>query len=159
VTYLRPALVGALVTAFAAPLAAAAQSVQSLEGPTKAVQVRVGAIIASNSGTWLDHRVAAMHPRFHTLFPYSSYRLIGEKRQWVPWGRQVRLNISNSRYVLVVPRELKNSRVSMRVQLMDDKRAIVDTILSLKDQGTFLVGGAPQPEGVLILSIGASTLP
>jgi hypothetical protein len=141
------------------PLRLAAQTVPSSETQVKAVQVRVGAIIASNSGTWLDHRVAAMHPRFHTLFPYSSYRLIGEKRQWVPWGRTVRLNISDNRYVLVVPRELKNSRVSLRVRLMDDNRAIVDTILSLKEQGTFLVGGAPQPDGVLILSIGASTLP
>lgn len=156
---LSPVLLGALAGALAVPPFVAAQTARPSETQRKAVQVRVGAIIANNSGTWLDHRVAAMHPRFHTLFPYSSYRLIGEKRQSVPWGREVRLNISDSRYVLVVPRGLKDERVSMRVRLMDDNRAIVDTILSLRNRGTFLVGGAPQPDGVLILSIGATALP
>ena len=156
-TCARPALVGSLLAVLGAPLPLGAQTVEATQRPQKAVEVRIGAIIASNRGQWLDHRVAAMNPRFHTLFPYSSYRLIGEKRQWVPWGQPVRLNVSDKRHVVIVPRERKSSRVLMRVQLMEGDRTIVDTILSLKDHGTFLVGGAPETDGVLILAIGANT--
>jgi hypothetical protein len=144
------------MTILGAPLPAVAQPT-SAEPVLNVVEVRVGAIIANNSGQWTDQRVTAMNPRFHTLFPYSSYRLLGEERQWVPWGGRVRLDISSTRYVVVVPRELKNQRVSMRVRLMDGERAVVDTLLSLKDHGTFLVGGPPETDGVLILAIGAST--
>lgn len=153
----QPAALGALLTALGGPLNAAGQPPPSAHPELRAVEVHVGAIIANNSGQWMDRRVAAMNPRFHTLFPYSSYRLLGEQRQQVPWGGRVRLDISKTRYVLVVPRELKNHRVSMRVRLMDGERPMVDTLLSLKNHGTFLVGGPPETDGVLILAIGAST--
>lgn len=153
----QPALVGALMTVLGAPVSAAAQPAVAGGSALNVVEVTVGAIIANNSGQVLDQRVTAMNPRFHTLFPYSSYRLLGEQRKWVPWGGRVRLDISKTRYVVVVPREFKNQRVSMRVRLMDGDRAIIDTLLSLKDHGTFLVGGPPETDGVLILAIGAST--
>lgn len=157
-TVAPPAVVGALATILSLPFAAAAEPLGQRGSELAAVEVTVGAIIANNSSEWLDHRVTAMHPRFPTLFPYSSFRLLGEQRQSVPWGGTVRLDISGTRYVIVVPRGIKNKRVSMRVRLIDKTRSVLDTTIGLQDHGTLLVGGPRETDGVLILAIGAATL-
>lgn len=153
---------GALVAACAMPCAAAAGDTASSVSSTpmvNAVEVRIGAVLASNSGQEFDARLASLHRQFNVLFPYSSYRLVKEQHQQVPWGGKVGFDIPGGRYVLVIPREYKNERVSMKVMLIEGSRPIVDTVLSLRNHATFLVGGPRQPEGVLILSIGADTLP
>ena len=131
-----------------------------LSSPTAgAVEIRVGAVLASNSGTECDHRLASLHRQFNRLFPYSSYQLVKEERQRVRWGSPAGFEIPGGRYVVVTPQELKNERVSMKVQIIEGTRPIVDTVLSLRDRGTFLVGGPRQPDGALILAIGADTVP
>ncbi len=124
-----------------------------------AVEVRIGAVLASNSGNELDARLASLQRQFDTLFRYTSYRLVKEERQRVPWGGKVAFDIPGGRYLLVIPREFKNERISMKVMLIEGSRPVVDTALSLRNHATFLVGGPQQHEGVLILSIGADTLP
>ena len=56
---------------------------------------------------------------------------------------------------MVIPKDYKNERVSMKVVVIDGTRPIIDTSVSIQDRGTFLVGGPRQADGVLILSIGA----
>jgi hypothetical protein len=153
--------VGAVVAVLGTCAAFAADSAPDTAGSpvVLAVEVRIGAVLASNSGQEFDARLAAMHRQFNTLFPYSSYRLMKEERQRVPWGGKVGFDIPGGRYVLVIPREFKNDRVSMKVMVIEGARPIVDTAISLRNHATFLVGGPRQDEGVLILSIGADTLP
>lgn len=122
------------------------------------VEVRIGAVLASNSGQEFDQRLASMQRQFTTLFAYSSYRLVKEQRQQVLWGERVAFDIPGGRYVVVTPKEFKNDRVLMKVVLIEGTRPIVDTSLSLRDHATFLVGGPRSHDGVIILSIGADTL-
>ena len=123
-----------------------------------AVEVRIGAVLASNSGKEFDPRLVSLHRQFITLFPYSSYHLVKEERQQVPWGGKAGFVIPGGRYVLVIPKEYKNDRVSMKVLVIEGARPIIDTALSLRNHATFLVGGPRQQDGVLILSIGADML-
>ena len=124
-----------------------------------AVEIRIGAVLASNSGKEFDARLASLHRQFQTLFPYSSYRLVKEEQRQVAWGAKAGFDIPGGRYVLVVPREFKNERISMKVMVIEGSRPIIDTVLSLRNHATFLIGGPRQPDGVLILSIGADVLP
>ena len=139
-------------------LAADAPPEAATSPAANAVEIRIGAVLASNSSQEFDARLASMHRQFNTLFPYTSYRLVKEERQRVPWGGKVAFDIPGGRYVLVIPREYKNDRVSMKVMVIEGSRPIVDTSVSLRNHATFLVGGPRQHEGVLILSIGADTL-
>ena len=155
-------VVGALVAVFGARhLALAEDPVATATGTAmpNAVEVRIGAVLASNTGKEFDQRLAAMHRQFDTLFPYSSYRLVKEEHHQVPWGAKVGFDIPGGRYVLVIPKEFKNDRVLMKVMLIDGSRPIVDTAVSLRNHATFLVAGPRQHDGVLILSIGAGTIP
>jgi hypothetical protein len=138
-------------------LAAAGDSVAVATGRplASAVEVRIGAVLASNSGKEFDQRLTSMQRQFNTLFAYSSYRLVKEQRQQVAWGERVGFDIPGGRYVLVIPKEFKDNRVLMRVMVIEGSRPIVDTALSLRDHGTFLVGGPREHDGVIILSIGA----
>ncbi|HEX7406269.1 MAG TPA: hypothetical protein VF515_01345 [Candidatus Binatia bacterium] len=125
---------------------------------TNSVEVRIGAVLASNTGKEFDQRLASMQRQFSTLFAYSSYRLVKEQHQQVAWGERVAFDIPGGRYVVVIPKEFKNDRVLMKVMLIEGTRPIVDTALSLRDHATFLVGGPREHDGVLILSIGADVL-
>jgi len=126
--------------------------------PVPAVEIRIGAVIASNSGHGFDPRLVALRQQFHNLFPYNSYQLVKEERKRVPWGGKANFEIPGGRYVIVVPREFRSGRIAMKVLVIEGARPIVDTSLALRNHGTLLVGGPRQANGVLILSIGADTL-
>lgn len=121
-------------------------------------EVRIGAVVASNTGRLFDPRLANLKPQFDSLFPYSSYRLLMNESRRVQWGSRAGFDLPGGRYLLVIPREYKDGRVSLKILLIDGSRALVDTVLALRNQGTFLVGGPRHKQGVLIISIGARSV-
>jgi hypothetical protein len=122
---------------------------------TGGVEVRIGAVFASNTEQSFDQRLATLRQQFDTLFPYTSYRLIKEERRTVAWGRQAGFDLPGGRYLLVIPREYKDGRVSMKLMMVEGSRPLFDTVIGLRNQGTFLVGGPRHQDGVLIIAIGA----
>jgi hypothetical protein len=124
-----------------------------------AVDIRIGAVLASNTGQEFDPRLVALHHQLSALFPYTSYRLVKQQKERVRPGGKVGFDIPGGRYLLVIPKGLKNERVSLRVMLIEGTRPVVDTALTLRNHATFLVGGPRHKEGVLIISIGADVIP
>lgn len=154
---MSPTLRRSLPSAFAAlALAALLPSSVGAETQSALVEIRVGAVLASNQGNEFDHRLASMRRQFDNLFSYTSYRLVKEQTKQISWGSHATFNVPDGPYVLVIPREYRNNRVLMKVVIINNSRPIVDTLLSLHDRGTFLVGGPRQGDGVLILSIAAA---
>ena len=120
------------------------------------VDLRVGCVLASNSGQEFDQRLVALQPRFNRLFRYTSYSLVKEKRERVAMGAKMGFDVPGGRYLLIIPKELsKDGRLSLKVMLLEGSRPIVDTAVSLRTHSTFLVAGPQHNEGALILSIGA----
>jgi len=124
-----------------------------------AVDIRIGAVLASNNGQEFDPRLVSLHRQLSVLFPYTSYRLVKQEKQRVRPGGKVGFDIPGGRYLLVISKGLKNGRVSLRVMLIAGTRPVVDTALTLRNHATFLVGGPRHKHGVLIISIGADTVP
>jgi hypothetical protein len=137
------------------PAALGEQTVQR----APAVEVRIGAIMASQTGNMFDHRLASLRRSFDSLFQYSSYRLLREERRRVKWRRSAEFHLPGGRYLLVMPREYKDGRVALHMMLLERSRQLVNTSLSIRDHGTFLVGGPNYKDGVLIIAIGAGTVP
>lgn len=123
-----------------------------------AVEVRIGAVFASNSGRNFDPRLVALRQQFNSLFPYTSYQLVKEERRRVAWRGKASFDIPGGRYVIVIPREYRSGRIAMKVLVLEGARPIVDTSLALRNHGTLLLGGPRHSNGVLILSIGADTI-
>jgi hypothetical protein len=152
-------VIGRLVVAVAGCVACAAMAqAESLRPQTDGVEVRIDTVLASNSGTVFDSALKPLKQPFRGLFPYSSYRLLQGERRLVGWKREEQFLLPGQRYLIVMPRDIQGDRVSLSVMLIQGTRPLVNTVLSLKNDGTFLVGGPSYGDGVLIIAIGARTV-
>jgi hypothetical protein len=121
------------------------------------ITVTVGSVLATDGGQEFDSRLVAMKPQFDSLFRYSSYRLIKQERRALQWGQGASFDIPGGRYLVIAPKELRDSKVSMTVMLLEGGRPLIDTSVALRDHGVLLVGGPKEQQGVLIIAIGADT--
>ena len=121
-----------------------------------AVELTVGSVLATDAGQEFDHRLVAMKPQFESLFRYSSYRLMKQETRALRWGEGASFDIPGGRYLVVAPQELRDSKVAMKIMLLEGGRPLVDTSVALRNHGVLLLGGPKQQEGVLIISIGAN---
>jgi hypothetical protein len=119
-------------------------------------EVSVGSVLASNASQDFDTRLTSLQRQFDAL-PYKSYRLLKRESRSVDWGGPAAFDLPGGRYLLVVPKEFKDGRVSIKILLIDGSRHLVDSAISLRDRGTILVGGPKHEGGVLIISIAART--
>lgn len=126
-------------------------------GQNQGVEVHIGAVVASNASQVFDERLVALRRQFNLLFPYSSYQLIHEEKRQLPWGSKAGFDLPGGRFLVVIPREYKNNFVSLQIMLISDTRPIVQTVLALRNNGTFLVAGPRYRDGVLLVAIGANT--
>jgi len=137
----------------AATIACAAWSTAATAEP---VRVTIGSVLATDGGEpAFDSRLVAMKPQFDSLFRYSSYRLVKEDTRALDWGQGASFEIPGGRYLVVTPKELRDSKIAMSVMLLEGGRPLVDTSVALRNHGVLLLGGPKQQEGVLIISIGA----
>jgi hypothetical protein len=148
-------LLTACMACSAAPAMAQSGKVDMDAG--SAVELRIAAVVASNSGQNFDQRLASFRRQFDSLFQYSSYRLLREERRRVEWRREAEFQLPHGRYLVVIPRGYKDGRVSLNLMLMQGSRPLLNTVLALRNRGTFLVGGPHHGDGVLIIAIGAAT--
>lgn len=90
--------------------------------------------------------------------PYTSYRLLQSEDRPVRLTQMAQFAVPGGRHLLVQPTACDASdRVSLYVMLMHGQRTLVNTVLKLRNRGQFLVAGPRHEDGVLILSIGATT--
>ena len=125
-------------------------------GTAQNVDLIIGSVLATDAGQEFDSRLIAMKPQFESLFRYSSYRLMKEERRTIGWGEGASFDIPGGRYLVVAPQELRDSKVTMKIMLLEGGRPLVDTSVALRNHGVLLLGGPKQQEGVLIISIGAN---
>ncbi len=147
---------------FAAAIACTAIVLASLVVAARAhaggVAVSVGTVLATDGGQpEFDSRLVSVKPQFDSLFRYSSYRLMKQERRALDWGQGASFDIPGGRYLVIAPKELRDSKVAMQVMLLEGGRPLVDTAVALRDHGVLLLGGPKHQEGVLIIVIGADT--
>lgn len=125
------------------------------KGP-QGVQLNIGTILASNESEDFDARLSKMKNQLEVI-KYSSYRLIKEESQKVPWNGNALFEIPGGRTLTVMPQEYRNNRVSLKVRLLEGEKPLLDTTVRIRNRGNFLLGGPAHEGGVLILSISAAT--
>ena len=130
---------------------------ETLGTPPEGIEVRIDTVLASNAGKKFDPALRPLRQPFRELLPYSSYRLIQGERRRAAWRREEQFMLPGERYLVIVPRGVQGDRVSLSVMLIQGSRPLVNTVLSLKNNGTFLVAGPNYGDGVLIFAIGART--
>ena len=132
---------------------------ENLSTPEEGIEVRIDTVLAGNSGKGFDPALRPLKEPFRGLLPYSSYRLVQGERRVAVWRREEQFMLPGQRYLVIIPRGVQGDRVSLSLMLMQGSRPLVNTVLSLKDNGTFLVAGPRYDGGVLIFAIRARTRP
>jgi hypothetical protein len=120
------------------------------------VALHVRTVLASDSGTEFDQRLDTCRRQLKALFHYPSFRLVKEEERRVPWGSQSSFDIPGGRYLQVVPVSEKENRLRLRVVLIEGASPPpLDTDFSVPNHGNIWVGGPRNPDGIVLISIGA----
>ena len=153
-------MIGRAVLLVAGCLVVAGAAVaEMLTTPEGGIEVRIDTVLAGNSGKRFDPALRPLKEPFRALFPYSSYRLIQGERRMAAWRREEQFMLPGQRYLVIMPRGIQGDRVSLSLMLMQGSRPLLNTVVSLKNNGTFLVAGPRYNDGILIFAINARTRP
>jgi hypothetical protein len=122
----------------------------------QSVQVTIGTILVSNQNDEFDPKLKKMEKQLRVL-KYRSYRLLKDESQTIPWRGDQSFEIPGGRSLNVAPQEFRNNRISLKVQLTERNKPLLDTTVTVPNKGNFLyLGGPPHEGGTLVLSISAA---
>ena len=125
-----------------------------------AVQVEVGSVLASNKVKRIDQRLAGqgMQARLTQLFRYQSSELVSQDAQQIPMGQPSRFGLPADLELRVrAERIVDSNQVELRVELLENEVALLDTALTLGQQGRVVLGGRNHQGGVILVWVGAQT--
>jgi hypothetical protein len=119
------------------------------------VSVDVGSVYASNDGTSIDPALGTIRGKLHSMFNYTSYRMLDRKRRSLSVGEAGEFELPGRRTMRATLLPSRGDKVRLSIQISDGQRSLLTTTLGLRRGGVVLVGGPPHQSGVLILIISA----
>ena len=119
------------------------------------VAVEVGAVYASNEGTSIDPALGTIRGKLHSMFNYTSYRMLDRKRRSLSVGEAGEFELPGRRTMRATLLPAQGNKVRLSVQISDGSRNLLTTTLGLRRGGMVLVGGPSHQSGVLIFIISA----
>jgi hypothetical protein len=129
---------------------------RAAENSPQTVSVKIETILASNQSGEFDSRLKALEKQLRVL-KYRSYRLLKEETQNVPAKGSASFEIPGGRSLIVAPQDFTNQRIALKVRWQEAEKPLVDTTITLRNKGNFILGGGPPHDGgVLVLSISAN---
>jgi hypothetical protein len=129
--------------------------VGAAEKNPQSVQVTIRTILAGNKSDEFDPKLKDMEQQLKPL-KYRSYRALKDDTQNVPWQGTKSFEIPGGRLLTVAPQEFQSNRVSLKVQLTEKDKPVLDTTVKIPNKGNFILGGPPHEGGTLVLSISAA---
>jgi hypothetical protein len=151
---LRP---GSLTCLIIATTAFGMAGVSYAQPAPKQVNVYIDSVMAADTNEGTDPRLAPMGQKLHGLFGFSTYSLIGHNEGQTDCGKMIAFTLPGGKILHVQPRAIDGDMIAMEIVLFDGTRPMMTTDLKLKNNGTLIVGGPRYEQGMMIISIGAST--
>ena len=123
----------------------------------KQVNVYIDSVMAADTNEGTDPRLGGMDKKLRGLFGFSTYSLIGHNEGQTDCGKMIAFTLPGGKILHVQPRAIDADMIAMEIVLFDGTRPMMTTDLKLKNNGTLIVGGPRYEQGMMIISIGAST--
>jgi hypothetical protein len=121
------------------------------------VDVHVDSVLATDTDEGIDERLSSIGRQLQALFSYSTYRLVNHQDGAAQCGKMIAFTLPGGRILHVQPRAVDGDMIAMELVLFQGPRPIMTTDLKLKNRGLLILGGPRYQQGMLIISIGAST--
>src|SRR6202162_438269 len=151
---LRP---GSLTFLIIATTAFGLRAVSYAQPAPKQVNVYIDSVMAADTNEGTDPRLAPMGQKLRGLFGFSTYSLIGHNEGQTDCGKMIAFTLPGGKILHVQPRAIDADMIAMEIVLFDGTRPMMTTDLKLKNNGTLIVGAPRYEQGMIIISIGAST--
>ncbi|HEY6394508.1 MAG TPA: hypothetical protein VIX12_03755 [Candidatus Binataceae bacterium] len=121
------------------------------------MNIHVDSVLAADTNEGMDARLAPMGHRLQALFNYSTYRLVSHQDGGTTCGKMIAFTLPGGRILHVQPRLIDRNMISMELVLFQGSRPMITTDLKLRNNGVLIIGGPRYEQGMLIISIAAST--
>jgi hypothetical protein len=152
---------GAFVRRFGIPLilGLCAVAVRIVLAGDEGVALHVRTVLATDSGSDFDTRLDGYRRQLRGLFRYNSYRLVKQEDRRCAFGLPNNFEIPGGRYLEVLPVQFREDRLKLRVLLIEGTSPPpLDADFTVPNRGNIWVGGPRNPDGVLLISIGAEAM-
>ncbi len=116
------------------------------------VQIGLWTVHASNKTQGVDKGLKRIAKHLHNL-NYTGFSLLGKERAGVSVQGTKRFSIVGEKFVEVTVLERGEKRARVRVQVHSPKGKLLDTTVSIRRNGFFMVAGPKHKKGVLVLPI------
>jgi hypothetical protein len=150
---LRP---GSLIFLISAICACTAPTSSIADGP-KQVTVYVDSVLAADTNEGMDRRLEPLEKKLHGLFSFTTYSLLHHDAGQTECGKMIAFVLPGGKILHIQPRAIDGDMIAMEIVMFDGTRPMMTTDLKLKNNGTLIVGGPRYEQGMLIITIGAST--
>jgi len=122
------------------------------ENQSDVVQIGLWTVHATNKTTGVDKGLKRIGKHLRNL-NYTGFALLGKDRAGVSVKGKKRFNIVGEKSVEVTVLERGEKRARVRVQVHSPKGKLLDTTVSIRRNGFFMVAGPKHKKGVLVLPI------
>jgi hypothetical protein len=116
------------------------------------VQVRVWSVHATKQGNGMDERLGRVAKHLKVL-DYSGFELLQKDSSGIPVKGAKKFPVAGGRTVRVSILSQNEKRARVRVQVSSAKGTLLDTTVSIRRNGFFIVAGPRYKGGILVLPI------
>ncbi|OGR10026.1 MAG: hypothetical protein A2277_06785 [Desulfobacterales bacterium RIFOXYA12_FULL_46_15] len=105
------------------------------------------------TGEQSDSSLKGIIKELQSVFKYTSYRLLEDKRFNLDFNQQGLVNLPGSRTLLIVPSDTDGNRIRYQINIEKNYHSIFQTQVMLKNNSSLTIGGPELDNGVLLINI------
>ncbi len=120
------------------------------------VITNVKVIHASTNQNYLDPALQDIISQLESVFKYTSYRLVEEKRLNQNLNQQGQVNLPGSRTLIVIPLDTDNKRIRYQISILKNQNSVFKTRILLRNNSSITIGGPQYKNGYLLFNISGS---
>jgi hypothetical protein len=120
------------------------------------VSTNVMVIHASTDSTHIDPGLTRIISQLKSVFKYTSYRLLKDKKLNQHFNEEGIVNLPGKRTLIIIPTDVSGKRIGYQINIQKNNRSIFKTQVSLKNNKSVTIGGPQYKKGVLLFNISGS---
>lgn len=120
------------------------------------VATHVKVIHASTGSNHIDPGLEEIVAQLRSVFTYTSYRLLSEKKLTLNFKQEGRVTLPGNRILVLTPVDLNKKKINYQIVILKNEKPIFKTQVLLQNNKSITIGGPKFEKGVLIFNISGS---
>ncbi len=120
------------------------------------VLTNVKVIHASTGSNYLDPGLKELTAELNSVFKYTSYRLLNQKRLDLHFNQKGRVKLPGKRSMIITPLDTVNKRIRYQINILKNKHSVFQIRILLKNNSSITIGGPQFNKGYLLFNISGS---